>query len=88
LSERRLIFQEYGTAAPSPPCGTEGITTPRRSRHHAKNSGHLQLANRPQATTVEIPHSLLGAFSKVDRLFFEFSVDALTHVLDAMMKQP
>jgi len=54
---------------------------------HAKKSDHLQLVEQPQTTTVEIPLPLLGAFSNIERSFFDLCIDAGQQVLAAMMEQ-
>ena len=54
---------------------------------HAKNSAHLQLVDRPRATTVEIPFPLLGAFASIERSFFDLCVSAGQQVLGAMMEE-
>jgi transposase-like protein len=54
---------------------------------HAKKSDHLQLVEQPETRTVEIPLPLLGAFTNIERSFFELCVDAGQQVLGAMMEQ-
>ncbi len=54
---------------------------------HAKKSEHLQLVEGPKTTTVEIPLPLLGAFTNIERSFFDLCIDAGQQVLTAMMEQ-
>lgn len=54
---------------------------------HAKKSDHLQLVEGPQTATVEIPLPLLGAFTNIERSFFELCIDAGQQVLASMMEQ-
>ncbi len=54
---------------------------------HAKKADHLQLVERPQTTTVEIPLPLLGAFANIERSFFDLCIDAGQQVLASMMEQ-
>jgi transposase-like protein len=54
---------------------------------HAKKSDHLQLVEGPQTTTVEIPLPLLGAFTNIERSFFDLCIDAGQQVLASMMEQ-
>ncbi len=54
---------------------------------HAKKADHLQLVERPQTTTVEIPLPLLGALANIERSFFDLCIDAGQQVLATMMEQ-
>jgi hypothetical protein len=54
---------------------------------HANNSDHLQMVDRPQTTTVEIPLPILGAFANIESSLFDLCFDAGSHVLTAMMEQ-
>ena len=54
---------------------------------HAKKSDHLQLVEGPQTATVEIPLPLLGAFTNIERSFFDLCIDAGQQVLASMMEQ-
>ena len=54
---------------------------------HANNSDHLQMVERPQTTTVEIPLPILGAFANIENSFFELCFDAGSQALTAMMEQ-
>ncbi len=54
---------------------------------HAKNSAHLQIAEIPKTTTVEIPLPLLAAFGNIENSFFDLCFDAGSQVLTAMMEQ-
>jgi putative transposase len=54
---------------------------------HARKSDHLQLVDDPKTAAVEIPLPILGAFSSIERSFFELCVDAGHQVLLAMMEQ-
>ncbi len=54
---------------------------------HAKKSDHLQAVDLPKTMVVEIPLPLLGAFTNIERSFFELCIDAGQQVLGAMMEQ-
>jgi putative transposase len=54
---------------------------------HAKKSDHLQAVDLPKTMAVEIPLPLLGAFTDIERSFFELCIDAGQQVLGAMMEQ-
>jgi putative transposase len=54
---------------------------------HAKKSDHLQAVDLPKTMAVEIPLPLLGAFTNIERSFFELCIDAGQQVLGAMMEQ-
>ena len=54
---------------------------------HAKKSDHLQLVEGPKTATVEIPLPLLGAFTNIERSFFDLCIDAGQQVLASMMEQ-
>ncbi|MCG8592146.1 MAG: IS256 family transposase [Proteobacteria bacterium] len=54
---------------------------------HARKSDHLQLVEPPKTATVEVPLPLLGAFTHIERSFFELCIDAGQQVLAAMMEQ-
>ena len=54
---------------------------------HARKSPRLQAVEQSKAATIEVPLSVLGAFARIERSYFDLCIRAGQQVLDAMMEQ-